>query len=329
MAASYGDPVDPQNVSADTIFVQVAAFRDPEYLPTLHSLFSRAANPERIRVGACLQYDWDQDTDCFALGYPQGLLVEEQRCQAIESGGVGWARHRTQKLYGGEKFTLQIDSHMRFVPGWDTLLIEMWRSLRNNRAVITHYPPNYEPGRGRERRRFAGLGARTWKKGTLWFSHSPEYLVADPPRKPAVGAFVAAGMLFGPGRIITDVPYDPWIERHGEESALGVRLWTHGYDIYYPNKVLMWHRAVPGSRPMDHEVIVDYQARARLSALRTQVLLSGLQCADETVVSDLELYSLGNKRTLEEYQEWSGVNFAEQTFSKGAEEGIFKPFKHK
>ena len=80
---------------------------------------------------------------------------------------------------------------------------------------------------------------------------------------------------------------------------------------------------------MDHEVIVDYQVRARLSALRTQVLLSGLQCADETVVSDLELYSLGNKRTLEEYQEWSGVNFAEQTFSKGAEEGIFKPFKHK
>jgi hypothetical protein len=41
----------------------------------------------------------------------------------------------------------------------------------------------------------------------------------------------------------------------------------------------------------------------------------------------LDKFGLGTVRTLQEYQEWSGVNFAEQTFTKEAEQGIFKPFK--
>ena len=32
-----------------------------------------------------------------------------------ESQGLGWARHITNTLYDGEEFTLQIDSHHRFV----------------------------------------------------------------------------------------------------------------------------------------------------------------------------------------------------------------------
>lgn len=317
-----------QPMAADTIFVQIAAFRDPEYMPTVHSMFSRAVHPENIRLGAVLQYDWKADADCFKMAYPPGLRVDEIKVDAVDSGGVCWARNLCQTLYQGERFTLQLDSHMRFVQGWDVQLTQMWRSLNKSKAVLTCYPPNYEPGKGRERRQFSGLGARCWKRGTLWFAHEPTWSVLTPPPRPQVGAFVAGGMLFGPGRMIGDVQYDPYLERHGEESTLAVRLWTNGYDIFHPNKILIWHRATQ-NRPMDHQVIPGYERRIELSAKRCQALLSRLQCDDPAVTIDLEKYGLGSVRTLQEYEEWSGVDFMNQTFSDDAKLGLFKSFKRK
>jgi hypothetical protein len=328
VVASYGDPVDPQNVSADTIFVQVAAFRDPEYLPTLHSMFSRAANPGSIRVGACLQYDWQADKDWLSQGNPSGLNIDEIRVDAVDSQGVCWARNKTQELYQGERFTLQIDSHMRFVQGWDEKLVDMWRSLKNRKAIISHYAPNYEPSGGRLRGSFSGMGAFNWKKGTLWFHHAPIYSTAEPPSKPPIAAFVSGHFLFGVGQLIQDVRYDPYLERHGEESSLGVRLWTSGYDLFSPNEVIMWHRASQ-ARPMDYQVIPEYAKRVELSSLRCQALLNRLEVDDPEVLVDLDQYGLGSQRSLQEYEAWSGVNFKEQTFSKAAHQGQFKPFKRK
>ena len=40
---------------SSTIFVQIAAYRDPDLPATLHNLIQRAAQPERLRFGTCLQ----------------------------------------------------------------------------------------------------------------------------------------------------------------------------------------------------------------------------------------------------------------------------------
>ena len=40
---------------SSTIFVQIAAYRDPDLPATLHNLIDRAAQPERLRFGICLQ----------------------------------------------------------------------------------------------------------------------------------------------------------------------------------------------------------------------------------------------------------------------------------
>ena len=315
-------------MSADTIFVQITAFRDPEYQPTLHSLFNRAAHPENIRVGACLQYDSEADQHCFEKGLPAGAAIDEQYYEARDSGGMCWARQITQSMYGGEKFTIQIDSHMKFPPGWDVKLLEMWKRLRDPKAILSHYCPNYEPGQGRVRDTISGMGAFRWKKGTLWFQHSPIYKITEAPKKPTVAAFISGHCLFGPGSMITEVPYDPLIERHGEESSMAVRFWTHGYNLYHPNEVVMWHRAQQ-KRPMDNEVIPDYQDKVEIGALRARALLGDTTVTDPKALVDLDRFGLGTVRTLREYQEWSGVNFAEQTFTKEAEQGLFKPFKRK
>ena len=62
-----------------------------------------------------------------------------------QSQGVCWARNAIQSLYDGEAYTLQLDSHHRFVAGWDTALIDMLESLATNKPLLTSYAPHYNP----------------------------------------------------------------------------------------------------------------------------------------------------------------------------------------
>lgn len=103
------------------IFVQVAAYRDPDLPFTLSHLFATAKYPRDIRIAVCNQgtgKDWNHDI----LGDSR---VVQQRIHYQKSSGTCWARSKVQEAYEGEEFTLQIDSHHRFQRGWDRSLFKM------------------------------------------------------------------------------------------------------------------------------------------------------------------------------------------------------------
>lgn len=50
-----------------------------------------------------------------------------------------------------------------------------------------------------------------------------------------------AGVYFSDGSFAREVPNDPNIFFIGEEIAMAARAFTHGYDIYAPHKILLWH----------------------------------------------------------------------------------------
>ena len=69
----------------------------------------------------------------------------------------------------------------------------------------------------------------------------------DEPR-PTQIPFVAAGFFFTRAEFLRDVPFDPfmpWLFM-GEEIALSMRAWTHGWNIYAPRKNLISHQYRPG-----------------------------------------------------------------------------------
>ena len=65
-----------------------------------------------------------------------------------EANGPCKARALAQRLWDEEEFVLQIDSHMRFVPGWDASLLCQLRqagaAAGHDRLVLSSYPPGYE-----------------------------------------------------------------------------------------------------------------------------------------------------------------------------------------
>jgi hypothetical protein len=126
------------------IFIQIAAYRDGELLPTLRDCVDRASNPSRLRFGIC----WQRTVDETLAEFAEDARVKIFRVSAERSRGACWARRKVQELYEQEAYTLQLDSHHRFVDGWDEILVEMLEELRSRgheKPLITAYVPYYDP----------------------------------------------------------------------------------------------------------------------------------------------------------------------------------------
>jgi hypothetical protein len=119
------------------IFVSIAAYRDPECQHTVKDLFENAKHPERIFAGIVWQGDKERDRHCFEVPAPRPNQVRLIEVDWRESKGVCWARAQKEQLWHGEEYLFQIDSHMRFEPGWDEALIGMQRACPSPKAVLS------------------------------------------------------------------------------------------------------------------------------------------------------------------------------------------------
>ncbi len=295
------------------IFVNIASYRDTECQWTIRDLFEKAAHPERIFIGVCWQSVPGDDDDCFQLE-TRPEQVRSLKFHARESRGVGWARSHAQSLWQDEEFTLQIDAHMRFVANWDEILLGMHNSCMSERAVLTTYPIPYTPPDQLTADAIVTIGPKFFDaKGILMFRSSTTP-PANAPATPAPTAFCAAGLLFAPSAIITDVPYDPAIYFQGEEITLAVRLWTCGWDLYTPNKLVAYHDYSERPNRVRHwNDEVDWGALNETSMARVRHLLKMEISTSPEVLKDLDRYGLGAARTLSEYEHFSGINFVNRS----------------
>ena len=225
-----------------TIFVQIAAYRDPDLSATLHNLIQRAAHPERLHLGICLQLADDDPPHWGPSAFPNHPHLEILRFHAAESRGACWARRQAQSVYGGEDFLLQIDSHMRAVEHWDDLLLKTWKECSDKCAVLSVYPNSFQQPCQLQTSTLPVMGAAGFDaNGILKFQGISRFRLPDEqPERPIPGAFIAGGFMFGPGSIVNEVPYDPELYFYGEEVSMSARLWTSGFNIYAPNRLLLF-----------------------------------------------------------------------------------------
>ena len=311
--------------SRPRIFVQIPSYRDTECQWTVKDLFEKARHPDRIFVGICWQSIPEEDKDCFLMETrPQQVRINDFHVK--DSKGAGWARYQMQKLWEGEEYTLQIDSHMRFVRDWDERMIGVLNNCDSSFPVISTYPPEYTPPNNLSNGSITYLISKEFgdqgvpKQGSLIIA------VDKAPSKPMLAAFCAAGFLFGPSKIIEDVPHDPYIYFGGEEINQAVRLWTSGWDMFAPNEVLIYHYY--GHRDGDKKHWVDHKGWNELSKRsyrRVRHLLGTEISRDPEVIVELVKYGLGTKRSLSDYERFSGVDFKNQAVSDKTSKGEFVP----
>lgn len=288
---------------ADSIFISVVAYRDPELSPTLESALSTARRPDRLVFGVV----WHRGPE-----EPAALPVPARQCRLVTSDasaakGVCSARAEAQALWRGETYFLQIDSHLRFVEGWDELSVEELRACPG-KALLTAYGPGYRPPDRRNKAIPSRLVPHVFTDAGVLL---PKVRPIRAPG-PVLGMFIAGMYLFAPGRFAEEVPYDPDLYFFGEEMSLSVRAWTRGWDIYHPSRVFFFHHYDHGgARRRRH-----WDDHAGWEALDKRAQARASRC-----IQRRGTYGLGNERTLAEYQRFSGVDFRTGEVTRAALRG--------
>lgn len=310
-----------------TIFVQIASYRDPECEATLRDLLRKAAAPERISIGLCLQNQPEDEPHCGI-----GDLADDPRLRLIQrraadSRGVCWARSLVQGLWQGEDFSLQLDSQMRFEPDWDQQLLLSWQECGDPRAILSCYPNGFQPPDQRDRASLPLMAALAFNEdGLPRFQAINRFKLPEQrPVRPVPGAFISGGMIFGPGQMISDVPYDPYLYFYGEEVTLAARLWTAGYNIYNPNRLAVYHlyktaATAAHTHWSDHS---HWWQHNQLALERAKHLLGMAPSPTDAALQEIGRFGLGRQRSLEEYQAWSGLDFQAAQIADHALQGLF------
>jgi glycosyltransferase involved in cell wall biosynthesis len=295
------------------IFVNIACYRDPECEPTIRDLFQKARYPNQINVGVVLQV---MPSDGITCAYDR---VQVCHVPAAASRGACWARSLGYQLWRGESHVLQIDSHMRFAPGWDVRLLAQLQACPSPKALLTSYPPGYEPPDHMLGNKPAFLAAKGFDgRGML----VQQGLLEPTPRTPKPTAFIAAGFLFGSSDWIREVPYDHNLYFHGEETTLAVRLWTNGWDFFGPAEALIWHQYTKVVRPLHWGDNVRWDELETVSLARMRHLVA-MQPGPTDPPVDMTGFGLGSLRSLQQYQQMSGIDFRAQTIAPHALVGEF------
>lgn len=301
-----------------SIFVNIASYADPELLPTILDCIENAKDPRGLHFGVCWQRHCG-DNSLSTLSTRRNMRIDD--VPAMESRGCCWARARSQALYNGEDYVLQIDSHHRFEPHWDKRLIEMMKQTGAEKPIITSYGAGYTAETGKNlASKPCYLKPNPFSPdGMLLFagSHVKDSAVGTP--QPA--RFFSAHFAFTHGQHCRDVPYDPELYFHGEEIAMGVRSWTHGYDLFHPRQIVLWHQYHREGRPKHW----DEQAELKrsldaISKARVRKLL-GM----EKNGHDLTGFGLGTVRTLGDYEMFAGVDFETRRLHQDCIDGIAPP----
>jgi hypothetical protein len=136
---------------------------------------------------------------------------------------------------------------------------------------------------------------------------------------------VSGGFIFAHAQAILDAPYDPYIYFIGEEVTQSVRYWTHGYDIFTPTKVFIFH--LYGDAAVDKVFHwsdnFDWHDRCEINSRKRVLHLLGYEKTEDIVVlREIGNYDLGKVRSLEEYQKFADIDFAKQIMGEKAKAGI-------
>jgi len=312
----------------NTIFVQIASYRDPELLPTIRDCIAKAKHPENLTFGICWQRDEYESMEEFANNEKFRILDYHWS----KSKGLCWARSEIQKLWRNEKYTLQLDSHHRFLQNWDEEIINMMDMTGSNKPIITSYAGMYRPSDNQllNIEPYKMVASNFTPGGTILFRpHAIENWQSL--KSPIPARFVSGHFFFTLGKHCEEYKYDPNIYFAGDEISLSIRSFTLGYDLFHPHKTLVWHEYTREGRTKHWSDFNKENTEAKIvekpwwemdndSKRRLRHMLQ-----EENNNIDLGIYGLGSIRSHHDYELYAGIHFLNKKLHPLTLKGINPP----
>ena len=279
-----------------SIFVSIASYRDSFCKKTIQHLFEQAKLPSRIFVGICQQNNLtEKEEDCmsdFLLPWKKQIRVYTMDYK--EAKGPTYARYIcATQLYEKEDFFLQIDSHNKFVKHWDTTCVEMFLTTQHfyqdKRVILSYYPADiadFEDIPNNKQIPVIKSASVNENNITKWNASIFEKASIVPQKT----FFIAAGFLFTSKLWLQEVPFDPYLDYLfvGEELLLSARSFTSNWNVYTPNKNILYHYYY---RKKEHKIWKDLTYSAEKAKKRLFHILNNKE----------KEYGLGNERCIHDF----------------------------
>jgi hypothetical protein len=364
----YTDDADAPTYTP--IHMLIASYRDRLCPRTLHNAFTHAHNPERLYIriidqtqigsdliddaGCWTQYCIDYNKNCEEFKSqvqvvhvdakkakgptdPRSKLSALIRWDYIHRNDVNEDENTTTQSNNLElkgvhvnDFCMQIDSHMDFSDNFDTELVDMFHRTRNDYAVLSTYVADMSQNNQNVRSAVPNLCMVQFTKSIRNFG-TKECKFLKVPK--LTNAMWGAGLSFHRCHAELNVPVDPYLDGvfDGEEGSRGLRFFTHGYDVYTPDVVLVTHDyAGHQNNPIIHTwdrraaafTVADKwhwnadieQSRGDLKSFGEKRINAMLGIGATTLeVNEINLirsgrFGIGPKRTLEQAVSFSGID---------------------
>lgn len=297
----------------DKIFIAIASLLDPELPITINDCIIKSDNPENLSFGVCWQYDNDNKevSENILDFYEDKFNIRIIKYDWRESKGGCWARQIAQSLHKDEHYHLQIDSHTRLVKGWDTKCKTLINQLKEKspKPYISFLPALYTKNRE------YGVDSLYEQLHEMDMVNVPKIKYVAPDghihyggydnkqilKEPIKTPLLYGGFIFSESNWIKDIEQDPNHYYAGEELALVIRSYTHGYDCYLPNELFGWHIANGDYIPKHYTHLSKTNGNEEHMAamVRLNMLFNG---------EDLGKYGLGSERSLSEYEQFLKVD---------------------
>jgi hypothetical protein len=299
-------------------------------VPTIKSALGNANFPERLVFGICRQYneaDGFDNIDEFRDD-PRFKIMDIEHKQAK---GLPYARYQINSMLEDEDYICQLDSHHRFAEGWDSTLIEMHDQLKANghkKPILTAYLPYYNPFNDpadRTMEPWQQTFACFYPHGTIFIR--PSLLHGwKTMNEPAPSRFISGHFAFAENHWAKTVLHDPDIYFSGEELNLTVRSYTHGYDLFHPHKLVIWHATMREERSGmlvwddQYKRGEDWWTQQNIARAKIRQLLK-----TEDNEFDLTGFDLGSERTLRDYEKYAGIHFKKRSVQRYTYDNQYPP----
>lgn len=292
-----------------SIFVQMVSYKGFDLLPTFLDCIHKAKSPESLHFGICIQQDSPHPPEI------SGDRVRVESFPIRESLGHGWARAKAQNLYDGQDYTLQVEGGSRFAQNWDDSLINSIRLTGSDKAIVTNHANKFNPDKGELEYPEVAYKSQAFQfirdAPSFWPSPLKNIKTIQHARN------VSDHFFFTRGGHCSECKYDPLMYYSEIDSALSLRSFTLGYDIFHYFKPIVFRNYMP--RPMNWNDDPSWAEKDRASKERFSMLVSG----------SLFEYGLGSQRTLRDWELYSGIDYLGRRLQRETATGVEPPCKYK
>lgn len=293
-----------------SIFINITAYHDYELTKTIENLINNSSKNNNLFFGVHYVYE-DEDN----LKVPKYNNIDYLVSKAPENLGPGRGRYLANTLYKNQDYYMVIDSHSRVIKNWDDYLIEdilMYQSQGHDKPVLTCYPASYwYDDNGNE------ILGDNYGPQNIDFNKDEYFQNLFKTKLNALNLgcinnnkyqkSISGGFTF---------TVSPYIDLNkditfSEEFAVGAILYTNGFDLLIPTKLVIYHY-------YSNPAVGKFEMHKRRSIWqykKNEKVLSDISKISDDV--NYEMFNnnivgkgfLGSERTLDEYFEYAKIDF--------------------